>query len=902
MTVRSSRSDTVAVAPGGVFTAPFSVMNHSADSIQTTPVITLPKGWSIVNSMAPSVVAANGMELWLLSVSAPAAAPAGIYVLRAGMRAGDVTATDSVIVAIAERRELDVRVMNAKTYVLSGDTYEANFVVRNKGNVASRISLHATSNHGAKPKLSAAQIDLAGGANTTVTVTVAIPGDLSHSVQELLELVAIDMNVDSVRAATSLETTVIPNGADIPEFWTIPGSVSLRAAAPGTGVSPIVASGSGRISQYSDINVDFSLRSAAGPASIFGERDEYRFGIKNSRGGVRLGDDQYGFSLLTSSGGQGTGGEVRGNFENYVSGAYVQRNRWNLNAPTEMAAMIGTSPDSSRTSASLVALERGTGGMTSHVLAGTAQTMIKDSHIELEAAASDSLHLGGGAAIARFFGSAPTFTYDLGAQTASGAFAGAQRASSDEHATISGQKVGPVILTAMTSIHQMNPTVQSAGFGQKIATSSLSANFMTGSAIEFERYDRTDRGSPTAIQGNQQSLRFRGHFSIGAVDLSGVLQQGIVAQADSASTRAFTTVSGSARVEFGHNQFVSAFSEVSDGHALGASGIGTVTGGGSTELHFAKATTIRLTGSVTAQRNAMSAWAGQGDFSVEHAIRQSIVAFRGRMAQSGSKVTAPTNAFFLEVRTPLHLPTSRLDLGGRARAQVVDAETGKGVAGALVRLGEHAAITDKNGSADFRGLELGEYHAAVEGGIAAGQLVSGGDAINVGATNIRKPLDFQLNVARGAHVVARLRTFEKNVAAPPNGVDSVIDNGAVAQGSVVALISGRDTLWQSSDDRGRIDFGSVAPGHYTMAVVAGEIPEFMAYENKEIAVDVAAGDQREVEFRLLPQPRAVEFVTAETVLVAAPVAAPAPTQSAAKPRPTPNPMPKSQRNNNNDSN
>jgi len=258
-----------------------------------------------------------------------------------------------------------------------------------------------------------------------------------------------------------------------------------------------------------------------------------------------------------------------------------------------------------------------------------------------------------------------------------------------------------------------------------------------------------------------------------------------------------------------------------------------------------------------------------------------------------------------EIRTPLHLPTSRLDLGGRARAQVVDAETGKGVAGALVRLGEHAAITDKSGIADFRGLELGEYHAAVEGGIAAGQLVSGGDAINVGAPNIRKPLDFKLNVARGAHVVARLRTFEKNVSAPPGGVDSVIDNGAVAQGSVVAMINGRDTLWQSTDDRGRIDFGSVAPGHYTMAVVAGDVPEFMAYEQKEITVDVSAGEEREVDFRLLPQTRAVEFISAETVLVAAPVAAPAQAQSAPKPRPLPNPMrndQKSQRNNNNDSN
>src|SRR5207249_4173453 len=111
-----------------------------------------------------------------------------------------------------------------------------------------------------------------------------------------------------------------------------------------------------------------------------------------------------------------------------------------------------------------------------------------------------------------------------------------------------------------------------------------------------------------------------------------------------------------------------------------------------------------------------------------------------------------------------------------------------------------------------------------------------------------------LNVARGAHMAALLHRFEKNVNAPPNGVDSLVDAGAIGQ-AVVALISSRDTAWQSSDDRGRIDFGSVVPGHYKLAVVAGDIPEFMAFEKTQIDVDVTAGEQREVDFRLLPQTR-----------------------------------------------
>jgi hypothetical protein len=77
-------------------------------------------------------------------------------------------------------------------------------------------------------------------------------------------------------------------------------------------------------------------------------------------------------------------------------------------------------------------------------------------------------------------------------------------------------------------------------------------------------------------------------------------------------------------------------------------------------------------------------------------------------------------------------------------------------------------------------------------------------------------------------------------------------------------------------------------------VVAGDVPDFMAYENKEVTIDVGAGEERQVEMRMLPVSRPVEFVSQETILVAAPAAQRA--VAVNKPRPTPNPNPRSQRN------
>jgi hypothetical protein len=883
ITVTSAKVVRTSVTPGEIITTAFTVKNGTRDSVMIQPVLSLPNGWHTVMTVAPSILGPVSSDLWLISVVAPANAPAGRYVIRLRLGVGtprtvvrgDVwgvgMARDSVVVSVGDRHDVAIHAAAHPTFVMGGDSYTTKFVVRNRGNVAARITVRASSNQGASPTLNVSVLNLLAGQSDTVTATVAIPADVARSSQQLLEVVAIDQAADSVRADASVETTIIPrmNTAD-PDFWTVPAELSLRASAPGTGVSPFVASGAGLISQSGDATVDFSFRNSAGPASIFGERDEYRFGLKNKNAGVRLGDNSYGFSLLTSSGQQSTGGELRGSAVGLTSGAYVERNRWTPNSPTEIAAMVGTEPTRDL-SASAVVLERGTSGMDARVFSAAARGSIFGAHLEAEAAKSDSQLVVGDAAVARLYGNLPTLSYDFGAQKASDAFAGVQHASGDAHASLSGQSVGPLILSAMGSIHLTDPTPQSAGFGQQLATSTASANLRNGSGLDFERFDRRDRGTMNPIIGNQQALRLRVHIAAGPLDLLGSVQRGIVAELDSTQTRPFTSFSGSARAAITSDQYIALFTEVTDGRALAAGGIGTATVGGNTDLHLA-GTSLRLTGSATAQRDNLAAWVGQADVTVEHQVLRSIVALRGRIGLSGTTTIASTNAFYLEVRTPLHIPTRRMIMSGRARAQVVDAETGKGVAGAMVRMGELSAITDKNGSAIFSGLHAGQYNAVVEGGLTAGQLVSGGTAITVPES--RAPVAFTLSLARGAHVAATIHRYEAvSFGAGPRVADSLIDVGAVSQ-AVVSLASQHDTLWQTSDDRGRIDFGSLAPGHYTMSVVGDNLPEFTAFEYKHIDIDVTAGEQREVELRVLPQQRSVQFIGNETVLVAAPAKPP----------------------------
>ena len=655
ITVTSAKTEKISAAPGAVITTAFTVKNATRDSVLIQPILTLPAGWRTVMTVAPSMIGPVSSDLWLISVVAPSNVPAGRYVirLRLGIGApravarGDVwgvgTARDSVVISVSDRHEVAIRAAAHPTFVMGGDSYTAKFIVRNRGNVASRIKLRAVSNQGASPTLNVSELHLLAGQTDTITATVAIPANVARSSQQLLEVLAVDQSADSARADASVETTIIPRmNTATPDFWTVPGELSLRAAAPGTGVSPFVASGSGRISQTGDAILDFSLRNSAGPGSIFGERDEYRISLRGKNAGIRLGDNSYGFSLLTSGGIQSTGGELRGSVSGLTGGAYVQHNRWTPNSPTEMAAMVGTSPLRAL-SASAVMLERGKSGFDARVMSAAAQGSIFGAHLEAEAAKSDSQLVVGNAAVARLYGNLPTFTYDFGAQKASDGFAGSTHASGDAHASLSGQSVGPLILSAMASVHVTNPTPQSLGFGQQIATSTASANLRNGSGLEYERFDRTDRGTMNAIRGNQQSLRLRAHLAAGPLDLLGSVQRGIVAEIDSNSTRDFMTFSGSARANIGSDQYIALFTEVSDGRALAAGGIGTATAGGNTELHVG-GTLLRLSGSATAQRDNMAAWVGQADVAVEHQVLRSIVALKGRMGLSGANTVGNTNA------------------------------------------------------------------------------------------------------------------------------------------------------------------------------------------------------------------------------------------------------------------
>src|SRR4029079_5505400 len=102
--------------------------------------------------------------------------------------------------------------------------------------------------------------------------------------------------------------------------------------------------------------------------------------------------------------------------------------------------------------------------------------------------------------------------------------------------------------------------------------------------------------------------------------------------------------SASVRASVAKEQFVSMFVDLTDGQALGAGGMGSITSGTSAELKLDLLTALRFTTSVSAQRDRLNEWVGQADITVERRVKQSIVALRGRVSGSGSGETPAAQA------------------------------------------------------------------------------------------------------------------------------------------------------------------------------------------------------------------------------------------------------------------
>jgi hypothetical protein len=216
---------------------------------------------------------------------------------------------------------------------------------------------------------------------------------------------------------------------------------------------------------------------------------------------------------------------------------------------------------------------------------------------------------------------------------------------------------------------------------------------------------------------------------------------------------------------------------------------------------------------------------------------------------------------------------------GRLQGSVYNLVQGQNVplARVVVRANDATAVTDPEGNFLFPSLKPGTYLVRLE------QKYIGLDQV----TMEKLPLLLQvtqgtvsrveIHVVRSGNISAKVAIYTPGVRSPSQepgkqapssllageareGASSVWEEAGGMESGLVEISNGKEMLRQVTDKTGRVRFDHLRPGKWTLRVYENNLPEFHTIENPEAEIGLGPGEQADVPVRVLPRPRAIQFI------------------------------------------
>lgn len=862
-----SHADAIPTDPGSTITASFHVENPSLDSLTVVPALTPPMDWSIVLGESSFSLAPHESDIWLVSVRVPARAAPGRYTIQ--LCAADPWAhalmKDSLIVEVRSRRGVDVMLAERPSYAMSGIPYAGSFLVSNRGNTVATYALHAVSSTGDSLKVPA-QIQLRANESKLVRIAVAVQLPDREARDDVLELRVVDVGDTTVRASASSRVTVVQRaGSGGEEFHTVASTLRVRAADAAAGVSPYELMGGGQLRDGGTTRIDFVARGRPAPGSPFGDREEYHVGIRGARFSTQLGDALYMASPLTTAGQRGFGGGLTLGDSSLGVGAYAQRFRFQFDGGSEQGAFLHLGNDEV-----LGAPHLGVSGVNRHAgqfagqLLGASGTLqpARNVVVDVEYAASNAAASGRGAARSARLGAGDAVHVDLGHFDADSSYAGPSRGSRYDFASLNTTPWNDLQLRGSFASTRTMTTLLGARSSSSVRTGVAEVTYLGRYAVGFTSFERATTNLSTTGE-TQRGLTARGEQPFGTARLWGMAEAGRANAMLDSMTRPYGVVSGGASAQFG-SSMLALFGEASRGATVLRGADRTLTLGFDAQLQVASATQFAVSGSDTRTHIPDGGYTYLDARLTQGVSNGGSISLRVRIGGHDIREAAAGQRLaYLEYSTPLQLPIGPSRAPGRVQGRVVDQQTGRGIGGAIVRLGPQAAITDNDGRVAFAGLPAGAYRVTLAQPLASGSSVFNGNPDVRVDSAFHAPATFDVAVEPAGRVtgtVRRLIVARTGIGSVP---DSLADGGPMV-GVSVALAGVYDTLYRTTDASGAYVFTDVPSGSWTVIVMA-EMPEQTQWEQERIPIVLRAGEKPVVDFRLVPKRRRVKMVSGDGI-------------------------------------
>lgn len=862
-TVSIAVRDTAAViaAPAATITTAVRITNRAAERVALVPRITVPAAWSVPMGTLPFALAAGETDSWIVGIRVPARAPAGRYrvAIAAADSAGRVVARDSIAVEVSALRGLALSLANRPTYSVSGEMYRTTFLLQNRGNVAATVSLSGGSSLGGRVSLDSSRVILAAGETRPVVVRVSTLTKGVKAQDDVVELHVFDNADTTITALASARVTIVQEANTAEPLHRVASNLRLRAANASAGVSPFELTGAGAVRDGGNEHVSFVMRGSAGKQSQFGDQEEYRVELSGNGYRARVGDALYRASELTTSGQMGAGAGVEVQQGAFTAGAFAQRYRRQYDAPLEQG-VYASARDSGLFGAPALTVSgvSRSGRFAGQIMGGgLTMTPLAGTRVEMEVAGSTGPLGRGAAAMGRVTGG-DVVHYDVGQSVADDEFAGITRGTSHNYASVSGNATTDVRLSATLASHASSGVTFGFNAPQSFRTATVMAEYSSRLSLQYASATRTSEYGELRYDESQRGLLARGEESFGQTRVWGAMGAGF-ATSTVTNRQLYHELTLGAATVVGGNSF-SFYGETSDGMTITRGGGRIMTLGGDARVKVGPATHLSATGF---QSSILTS--GERFSQIDGGVSQmlpsgSSVSLRVRLMSNSREAKAHQIAF-LEYAMPLQMPVGRTHTAGRVRGRVVDQETGRGVAGTLVRLGPQAAITDADGNVAFAGLPAGEYRLTLAQQAAQTPSVFTGKSTVVVDSLRRAPTTFALAIERAGSVSGSVRQFVVARTGLESAPDSLADAGPLV-GISLSLIGARDTLYVTTDAAGVFQMPEVASGTWLLKVNS-DAPLGARWEPAETAVVVQPAVTARIVFRSVPRRRAVQVQTGE---------------------------------------